>query len=123
MILVLAVVSLINPFSGYLVKKIIPKPGEGPSERTMEKGYLLIAGVGKGSKGSIAESMLYFPNDAGYFYTSRMLIESALSLALDRPKLPIQEGGFYTPATALGSVLLERLKVIGMKFAVEIQDK
>ena len=44
--------------------------------------------------------------DPGYGSTARMLAESALSLAED----PLTcAGGFWTPASALGEHLLERL--------------
>ena len=41
-----------------------------------------------------------------------MISEAALSLLLDKPKLPAmgREGGILTPMTALGDVLIERLK-------------
>ena len=52
-----------------------------------------------------------------------MLVESALSLSLDSEKLPIKSGGFFTPATAMGDVLIKRLSNIGIKFACEIRSK
>ena len=47
--------------------------------------------------------------DPGYQATSVMLAESALSLALDGDRLP-DRAGVLTPATALGDVLVERLR-------------
>jgi short subunit dehydrogenase-like uncharacterized protein len=44
--------------------------------------------------------------DPGYGSTSKMLGEAAVCLALD--DLPV-EGGFWTPASAMGQALLERL--------------
>ena len=54
-------VSLLNPLTSALMKRILPKQGEGPSAKTMENGYLLVCGVGKGEKGSVAESVVYVP--------------------------------------------------------------
>jgi short subunit dehydrogenase-like uncharacterized protein len=42
-----------------------------------------------------------------------LLGESALCLALDADRLP-EGGGVLTPATAMGDVLIERLRVSGV---------
>ena len=51
-----------------------------------------------------------------------MLLESALALALQQKDLDaqpgLQKGGLLTPASALGGVLLERLRAAGMIFEV-----
>jgi short subunit dehydrogenase-like uncharacterized protein len=44
--------------------------------------------------------------DPGYGSTAKMIAESALALAHDN--LPV-EGGFWTPASAMGDALLTRL--------------
>ena len=55
----------------------------------------------------------------GYGETAKMLSESALCLALDEAKLP-QVSGVLTPATALGMVLVDRLRAAGMTFAPQV---
>jgi len=118
---VLGVTALLNPITGGPIKKyFIPKPGEGPTEREMSEGYLLVNGVGEGVKGSIVESEFYFPVDAGYKDTARMVSEAGLCLALDSEKLPVQGGGFFSPSVAMGDVLLERLCKTGCKFASRV---
>jgi short subunit dehydrogenase-like uncharacterized protein len=47
-----------------------------------------------------------------------MLAESALALAFDGDRLPARTG-VLTPATALGEVLVERLRGEGFTFDVE----
>ena len=42
-----------------------------------------------------------------------MMGESALCLALDRERLP-QRAGVLTPATAMGTALVDRLRAAGM---------
>jgi short subunit dehydrogenase-like uncharacterized protein len=54
--------------------------------------------------------------DPGYAATAVMLGESALSLALDDGP---QAGGVLTPATAIGTTLIERLRTAGFTFEVE----
>ena len=53
--------------------------------------------------------------DPGYSATALLLGQSALCLALDADRLP-QGGGVLTPATAMGDVLTERLRVRGVTF-------
>ena len=47
-----------------------------------------------------------------------MLGQSALCLALDTPRLP-ERAGVLTPATAMGDVLVERLRDHGFTFRGE----
>ena len=53
----------------------------------------------------------------GYAATSVMLGETALALALDEDRLP-RRAGSLTPATALGGVLVERLRAAGHTYEV-----
>lgn len=50
--------------------------------------------------------------DPGYSLTARMISECALAIAVDSDRLPLlaKRGGFLTPATAFGHVLVERLE-------------
>jgi len=51
----------------------------------------------------------------GYFETSRIAVETALTLCLDREKLQFR-GGVLTPSVAGGTCLVERLLSTGVKF-------
>jgi short subunit dehydrogenase-like uncharacterized protein len=57
------------------------------------------------------------PGDPGYAATAVMLGQSALALALDGDRLPARAGSL-TPATALGEVLVERLRGAGHTYEV-----
>jgi short subunit dehydrogenase-like uncharacterized protein len=46
-----------------------------------------------------------------------MLGQSALCLALDADRLPVQ-GGSWTPASAMGMALVERLNRVGVRFEI-----
>ena len=111
--LVAGMTCLLTPLRGL----IIPKPGEGPSRKALDQGYLTVAGFGVGSKGNKAETLFYFPKEVGYKDTGRMLVESGLCLALDEDKLPVNNGGFFTPSTGMGDALLERLCKTGSMFS------
>jgi len=123
----LGIVALLNPLTGSLMKNyVFPKPGQGPSEKDLQRSFLLISGIGVGAKGNVAESVFYFPKDAGYYYTSRMLVESGLCLAMDDLGTDTNTNttsGFMTPSTAMGDALLKRLEGIGALFACEIRSR
>jgi short subunit dehydrogenase-like uncharacterized protein len=113
--------SFLNPVSLYLVRKALPKPGQGPPLQDMEKKhYLGVFGEGVGIKGNRVESVMYFSKDAGCLETSKMLVESGLCLALQQNELPCTNGGFWTPSTALGDVLLRRLQNVGITFDAQV---
>jgi hypothetical protein len=109
--------ALLNPISeSFLRKFVLLKPGQGPSKKVTEKGYLCVHGAGAGSKGNMAESAMYFLFDVGCHETAWCLVASGLCLALDRGKLPVQLVGFYTPFTGMGNALLDRLSQTGTLF-------
>ncbi len=117
--------AMLNPLTAKMIQKMLP-PGQGPNEKKLKYGYLLVSGVGEGVNGSKVETEFYFPNDPGYKDTARMVTEAGLCLALDSEKLPVQEGGFYTPSSGMGDALLDRLCMTGSKFAsrvVKLQSK
>ena len=118
---IVSATALLNPISGIVMRKyILPKPGQGPDDKSMRKGYMLLTALGESKNGKRVESCFYFPNDPGYADTARMAAESGLCLALDADKLPHQGGGFYTPSIGMGDALLERLCMTGCKFASRV---
>jgi short subunit dehydrogenase-like uncharacterized protein len=114
------VTALFNPFTRYILKLVLPKAGEGPSREAMEKGFLAVSAEGVGSQGTKLQSVMYFPRHAGYVDTARMVAESGLTLALDSNKLS-PGGGFFTPSTGMGNVLLDRLCRTGTSFALSVK--
>ena len=105
-------------------KYVLPKPGDGPSmDKMVNKHYLTIYGEGIGVQGNRAECIMYFPRDVGCLDTSRMLIESALTLVQDEEELPAVGGGFWTPSTAMGQALLDRLVATGTHFSMQVIKK
>ncbi len=95
---------------GSLLKKIVdyilPKSGEGPSEKTRISGYYNLRFY-LTHQNKIHISKVIGDMDPGYGSTSKMLAESAVCLALD--KTP-ETYGILTPSVALGDPLLKRLQ-------------
>jgi short subunit dehydrogenase-like uncharacterized protein len=104
-----------------LLSRFLPAPGEGPSKEARESGRFSLRFLGRleGDEKPTLAVRVRGRGDPGYLATSRMLAQSALSLAFD-PVRPGFEGGILTPATAMGMQLIERLrKDAEMTFEVE----
>ena len=95
---------------GSIIKKIVdfilPKSGEGPSEKTRINGYYNLRFYLTADKMTYVSKVLG-DMDPGYGSTSKMLAESAICLALD--EIP-DTYGILTPSVALGDSLLKRLE-------------
>ena len=109
----------IPPTRMLLKKFVLPGPGEGPDQRTRESGQWKIVLIGKLDDGTTVRTLVGGEGDPATDSTSRMLIESALCLAEDEEKIPVG-GGSWTPAAAMGDLLLDRLtSYAGMTFEFE----
>eukprot|EP00981_Chlorochromonas_danica_P011248 scaffold3825_cov179-Ochromonas_danica.AAC.5 len=111
--------ALFFPPLRFLLQKILPEPGQGPSEKDMDAGYLHITAYGRGDGGSRVKATFYFPTDPGYRDTGRMLVESGLVLALEGEKVKVG-GGVWTPAACQGELLRDRLLATGSALTVEV---
>ncbi len=113
--------SLLFPGGRQLAEIFSPKPGTGPSEREMDDGHFRCRLVASAHDGSLAWARLADRGDPANRVTVKILCEAALALATQRSELPGGEarGGILTPATALGSVLMDRLRSAGMTLEVE----
>lgn len=83
-----------------------PKPGEGPSKEERENGFFNVEFHGKLDVERTLCVEVAGDLDPGYGCTSKMITESAMAL-LDE-KLSTS-GGVWTPASALGETLIDRL--------------
>jgi short subunit dehydrogenase-like uncharacterized protein len=106
-----------SSFGRRLLKSLAPKPGHGPSQKTMDNGFFRCDLVGIAADGRKVYGIVSDKGDPGNRATVKFLCESALSLALNAEELPggPQRGGILTPATGLGDVLVKRLRNAGMR--------
>ena len=104
----------------HMMKSLLPQPGAGPSEKTMNEGWFRCELVGLASDGRKTHGLIRDQGDPGNRATVKFLCESALSLAVNTDELPggQRRGGILTPATGLGDVLIERLRNVGMTIEV-----
>lgn len=101
-----------------LLKQVVPKPGEGPSDETIAKGSfnILLHGRHPQDRSKDIKVKVTGDKDPGYGATSKMLAECAVCLAKDELE---DGGGILTPAAAMGDTLLQRLQTnAGMTFSV-----
>ncbi|MBS9372363.1 saccharopine dehydrogenase family protein [Rhodococcus sp. B50] len=102
------------PPTRFVLDKLLPAPGEGPSEKTRENGYFTVDLYASTESGARYTARFGAQGDPGYKATAVMLAESALSLALGGDALHAG-GGVLTPAVAFGDVLVERLRAAGFE--------
>jgi short subunit dehydrogenase-like uncharacterized protein len=92
-----------------VLDRVLPKPGEAPSEETLAKGRFRFEITGEASNGARYRTTVAAPYDPGFNGTAIMLGQAALALAQDGDRLP-EAAGVLTPATAIGMPLVERLR-------------
>ena len=95
-----------------LLDRVLPKPGEGPSEKTRRNGRFRVEITARTDGGRRLRAVVAANGDPGYAATSVMFGQSALALAFDGDSLP-QRAGVLTPATAIGRPLVDRLRTHG----------
>jgi short subunit dehydrogenase-like uncharacterized protein len=103
-----------------VLDKLLPDPGQGPSEKTLQAGRFLIEVRATTTTGARYRSRIGADLDYGYNGTAVMLGESALALALDHD-LPAR-AGVLTPMAALGSRLADRLRARGFTVSTEPEE-
>ena len=93
---------------------VLPAPGQGPDAATRAKSSFSMRFEALAEDGATC-ALTVSGGDPGYDETAKMVCEAGLCLALQRDALP-PAGGVLTPATAMGSLLVERLQAAGIRF-------
>lgn len=100
-----------------LLVPFLPGPGEGPTRGARESGYFNLLMIGRLANGKVVRLRIRGDRDPGYGSTCKMLAETAACLAKDDVATG---GGLWTPAAALGDLLLSRLvRNAGLTFELE----
>ena len=104
-----------NRFSRPLLDRLLPDPGQGPSEKVQRNGRFRLDIRGITTTGATYTATVAADGDPGYAATSVMLSQAGLCLASD--DLPAG-GGVLTPAVAMGDALTARLRAKGFTLDV-----
>jgi short subunit dehydrogenase-like uncharacterized protein len=105
--------AMANRLTRPLLDRVLPRPGQGPSEKTRRNGHFRFEIRAATSTGAGYKAIVAAQGDPGYQATAVMLAQSALSLATDDLR---SVGGVLTPATAMGGALRKRLQANGFTF-------
>ena len=107
------VVGLSHAPTRRLLDRVLPAPGEGPSEADQAAGRFVMDIDTVSTSGASYRARVAAERDPGYSGTAVMLGESALCLCFDA--LPTG-GGVLTPAVAMGDALIDRLRAQDFTF-------
>jgi short subunit dehydrogenase-like uncharacterized protein len=109
-------------FGRRILKRLLPKPGEGPSEKVMDEGFFECELIATDPNGRRVRGVLKGQGDAGNRITVKCLCESAfllVDIALGNTRVkPFAGGGVLTPVTGLGEDLVVRLAKTGITFEI-----
>lgn len=100
-----------------LLDRVLPAPGQGPSEESRREGRFTMETSTVTQDGTSYVATVAADGDPGYAATSVMLGQAGLALAVDGDRCS-PEGGVLTPAFAMGEVLAERLRAQGFTLDV-----
>jgi short subunit dehydrogenase-like uncharacterized protein len=107
----LVALAQLPPTRNLLLK--LKDPGDGPTPEERDKAWFKVRFVGQAPDDDSRVVCEVRGGDPGYGETSKMLAETALSLARD--DLP-ETAGQVTTAAALGQALIDRLDTAGIRF-------
>lgn len=104
--------------SRWLLEKVLPAPGEGPSPEEQRNGFydMRFFALDKGQ--TKLQCKVTGDRDPGYGSTAKMIAQAALCLARDTSDADCA-GGIWTPASSMGERLRQRLENhAGLGFSV-----
>jgi short subunit dehydrogenase-like uncharacterized protein len=107
--------SLASRTTRAVADRVLPSPGEGPSEAARRRGRFALEVRTTTTTGARYGATVAAPYDPGYDGTAVLLGESALALAFD--DLP-DAAGVLTPMTGIGLDLAHRLRGHGFEIGV-----
>lgn len=107
--------ALTSPGLKHLAARALPAPGDGPTTEALESGKFTLVTRAVTAGGVRVDASIHGYRDPGYALTGVMLSECALCLLND--DLPA-DGGVLTPATAVGSRIVDRLAGPDFEFAL-----
>ncbi|MBK8971562.1 MAG: saccharopine dehydrogenase NADP-binding domain-containing protein [Hahellaceae bacterium] len=112
------VAAALKPSRWLLERYVVPAPGEGPSPDAQKQGFYDLRMLGTTANGESLRIKIKGDQDPGYGSTAKMLGQAALCMAFDiGDELA---GGFWTPSTAMGPHLFQRLnEFAGVTFEVD----
>lgn len=104
--------------SRWVLEKLLPAPGEGPSPEAQQNGFFDMRFYALSGNGETLQCQVTGDRDPGYGATAKMISQAAICLARDIDADRCA-GGSWTPASSMGRTLLKRLEQhAGMQFRI-----
>lgn len=113
----LLVAAMMAPGLGKLLDRALPAPGQGPSEEQRRNGAFRTETITTTEDGTRYVATVAAQGDPGYAATSVMLGQAGLCLLATHGAG--RSGGVLTPATAIGSELIEALRA--QRFTLDVR--
>tara|TARA_B100000575_G_C23143622_1_gene666652 strand:- start:8439 stop:9716 length:1278 start_codon:yes stop_codon:yes gene_type:complete len=101
-----------------ILSHIVPAPGQGPSERSIEQGFMRLHVFAKGSSGQREELQCFFSGDPSNKATVFFLVQSSILLLKKLKAKSLAPAGFHTPYTAFGEALEHQLTNQGYEITI-----
>ncbi|MEM9818500.1 MAG: saccharopine dehydrogenase NADP-binding domain-containing protein [Cyanobacteria bacterium P01_D01_bin.6] len=112
----LILATTVAPLRALLKAALFPKAGEGPSAEAQAQGFYDLQLVGNTADAKSLTVQVSGDRDPGYGSTSKLIAQAGLCLAKDLSP-QAKPGGSWTPASLMGTPLLNRLqKYAGVTF-------
>lgn len=102
-----------------VLDRVLPAPGQGPSREQRARGAFTMEITAETGSGARYRTTVGAELDPGYDGTAVMLGQSGLALAAGEGT----GSGVLTPATALGEVLVQRLRAHGFTLHTELLER
>ena len=109
--LLLLTLTTLGPFAWFrsLLSNFVPSPGEGPSEESIEQGFMKLNVFAESSSGQKEQLQCAFSGDPSNKATVFFLVQSSILLLKQLEAKSLAPAGFHTPYTAFGEALEQQL--------------
>ena len=113
--LLLLTLTTLGPFAWFrsMLTRFVPSPGEGPSEESIEQGFMQLNVFAESSSGQKEELKCYFSGDPSNKATVFFLVQCSILLLKGLEAKSLAPAGFHTPYTAFGEALEKQLSQNG----------
>ena len=118
-ILLLCLASL-GPFAWFrrILSHVVPEPGQGPSEKSIEQGFMRLHVFAESSSGQKEKLQCFFSGDPSNKATVFFLVQSSILLLKELEAKSLAPAGFHTPYTAFGEALERQLTGHGYEISI-----
>ncbi len=118
--IMLLCLAILGPFAWFrrILSLVLPAPGRGPSEKSIEQGFMRLHVFAKSNSGQKEELQCFFSGDPSNKATVFFLVQSSILLLKKLEAKSLAPAGFHTPYTAFGEALEHQLTSHGYEISI-----